>query len=99
MYKFEKTSDSPPLLLEGIIVLDRNGDKIGSIDSATVDRASGALSHVMIRMGRFGFVAARYMLPWHRFDYDDRRGAYRVDVSRQQLQAASLSEAPYGMGL
>jgi hypothetical protein len=99
MYKFHKANGSSSLLLEGTAVLGRNGVKLGSIESAIMDRASGALSHVVMRMGLFGFVAARYVLPWHRLDYDDRRAAYRVNLTRQQLQAASLPENPFGMGL
>ena len=94
-----KAFNSSSVLLEGAAVLDRNGDQIGSIESAIIDRASGALSHVVMSVKRFGFVATRYLLPWNRLDYDRRTVAYRVDLTREQLQATSLPEEPFGMGL
>lgn len=85
--------------LEGTAVVGPDGDRIGLIESAVVDRTSGSLSHVVTAVTRFGFVASRYMLPWHRLDYDRQRAAYRVDLTQGQLQAASLPQAPFGCGL
>jgi PRC-barrel domain len=86
-------------MLEGTAVVGRNGDRIGSIESAIVDGSSGALSHVVMSARSFGFVVSRYLLPWSDLDYDRRLVAYRVDLTRRQLQAASLPEDPFGIGL
>ena len=85
--------------LEGTAVLGPDGDRIGSIESAAIDRTSGSLSHVVMAVTRFGFVAARYMLPWHHLNYDRKLAAYRVDLSHGQLEAASLPQDPFGYGL
>jgi sporulation protein YlmC with PRC-barrel domain len=85
--------------LEGTAVVGRDGDQIGSIESAIIDRASGAVSHVVLSARRFGFIAARYLLPWDWLYYDRRLAAYRVNVTQGQLQAASISDNPFGMGL
>jgi hypothetical protein len=73
MYECDKKSGFSSLVLEGTSALGRNSDKIGSIESAIIDRASGALSHVVLGVGRVGFIAARYLLPWQRLDYDGAR--------------------------
>ncbi|MGY4350222.1 sporulation protein YlmC with PRC-barrel domain [Bradyrhizobium sp. GM7.3] len=84
---------------EGTAVVGRDGDRIGWIESAAIDRTSGSLSHVVITLTWFGFVATRYMLPWHRLDYDDQLAAFRLDLTPGQLQAASLPQNPFGCGL
>jgi sporulation protein YlmC with PRC-barrel domain len=84
---------------EGTAVVGPDGDRIGSIESAAIDRTSGSLSHVVIAVTWFGFVATRYMLPWHRLDYDHQLAAYRVDLTPGQLQAASPPQNPFGCGL
>lgn len=92
-------SNSSSVRLEGTAVVGPDGDRIGSIEAAAIDRTSGSLSHVVMAVTRFGFVAARYILPWHRLDYDRQLAAYRVDLTYGQLQAVSLPEAPFGCGL
>ncbi|WP_426611150.1 PRC-barrel domain-containing protein [Bradyrhizobium sp. McL0616] len=92
-------SNSSSVQLEGTAVVGPDGDRIGSIESAAIDRTSGSLSHVVMTVTRFGFVATRYLLPWHRLDYDRQLAAYRVDLTHGQLQAASLPQPPFGCGL
>jgi hypothetical protein len=94
-----QSSESSFIQLEGTTVVGPDGGRIGSIESAAVDRRSGSLSHVVMAVTRFGFVASRYMLPWHRLDYDSQLAAYRVDLTHRQLQAASLPQDPFGCGL
>jgi hypothetical protein len=57
------SSSSSPFRLEGATIVGPDGVRIGSIESAALDRTGGALSHVVICVRRFGFVAVRYMLP------------------------------------
>jgi PRC-barrel domain len=87
------------IVLEGTAVVGRDGDRIGSIESAIMDRASGALSCVVVDARRFGFVGPRYLLSWDCLVYDSHLVAYRVGLTRRQLQAASLPENPFGIGL
>ncbi|TYL99693.1 PRC-barrel domain containing protein [Bradyrhizobium rifense] len=92
-----EASEFSSVQLEGTAVVGPDGDRIGSIESAAIDRTSGSLSHVV--MTRFGFVTARYMLRWHHLDYDRQLAAYQVDLTHRQLQAASLPQQPFGYGL
>ncbi|WGD53205.1 PRC-barrel domain-containing protein [Bradyrhizobium sp. CB1650] len=94
-----QSSNASSVQLEGATVIGPDGDRIGSIESVTIDRTSGSLSHVVTSVRRFGFVAVRHLLPWHRLDYDRRLAAYRVDFTHRQLQAASLPQDPFGYGL
>lgn len=94
-----EASEFSSVQLEGTAVVGPDGDRIGSIESAAIDRTSGSLSHVVMAVKRFGFVTARYMLPWHHLDYDRQLAAYRVDLTHRQLQAASLPQEPFGYGL
>jgi hypothetical protein len=94
-----QSSSSSSVQLEGTAVVGPDGDQIGSIESAAIDQMSGALSHVVMRVRKFGFVAGRYLLRWNRLDYDRQLAAYRVNLTRKQLQACSLPEDPFGMGL
>ncbi|TYL96636.1 PRC-barrel domain containing protein [Bradyrhizobium rifense] len=94
-----QSSSSSSVQLEGIAVIGPDGDQIGSIESAAIDQMSGAISLVVMSVGKFGFVAGRYLLPWNRLDYDRQLAAYRVNLTRKQLKASSLPEDPFGMGL
>jgi hypothetical protein len=94
-----QSSKCSSVQLEGTVVVGPDGDRIGSIESVAIDLTSGSLSYVVMAVTRFGFVAARYMLPWHRLDYDRQLAAYRVDLTHRELQAASLPQNPFGYGL
>lgn len=99
MNNSNQPSNSSSVQLEGTAVVGPDGDRIGLIESAAIDRTSGSLSHVVMAVTRFGLVAARHILPWHRLDYDRQLAAYRVNLTYDQLQAASLPEDPFGCGL
>lgn len=94
-----QSSEFSPVQLEGTAVVSLEGYRIGTIESAAIDRTSGALSHVVMAATRFGFVAARYVLPWHSLEYDRQIVAYRVNITNRQLQAASVPQNPFGCGL
>jgi hypothetical protein len=92
-----QSSSSSSVQLEGTAVVGPDGDQIGSIQSAAVDQMSGALSHVVMSVAKFGCVVGRFLLPWNRLDYDRQLAAYRVNLTRKQ--ASSRPEDPFGMGL
>jgi hypothetical protein len=70
-------------------VKDRNGNKIGEIEDIVLDKLSNNIMFAVVSFGGFLGIGEKYHpLPWALLDYDEDDGAYVVDITKQQLQAA-----------
>jgi sporulation protein YlmC with PRC-barrel domain len=75
--------------VEGTSVYDPNGNKLGSIDTVMIDKASGKVSYAVLSFGGFlGMGTSKYPLPWNQLKYDTREGGYVVSVTEEQLKGA-----------
>jgi sporulation protein YlmC with PRC-barrel domain len=73
----------------GTKVTDRSGKKIGEIEDVVLDKQSNSILFAVVGFGGFLGMAEKYHpLPWASLDYDESRGAYVVDFTKDQLQAA-----------
>lgn len=73
----------------GTAVEDRAGNKIGSIEDIVLDKQTNAILFAVVGFGGFLGIAEKYHpLPWSALDYDYPRGAYVVDLTREQLEGA-----------
>ena len=84
--------------VEGTAVYDRQGEKLGSIDSVMIDKISGKVAYAVMSFGGFLGIGDRYHpLPWHVLTYDTAMGGYVVDLDRSKLEGApsyGTSETP-----
>jgi sporulation protein YlmC with PRC-barrel domain len=87
----------------GTKVTDRSGKKIGEIEDVVLDKQSNSILFAVVGFGGFLGMAEKYHpVPWATLDYDESQGAYSVDFTKEQLQAApagSIDELTRNDGL
>jgi sporulation protein YlmC with PRC-barrel domain len=88
---FER-SDNPVISSErvtGTNVYNANGDKLGSIETVMIDKLSGQVRYAVMSFGGFLGIGEKYhQLPWDGLTYDEDKGGYVVNLSRQALEGA-----------
>ena len=90
----DSTGESPNDLIasdrvEGTIVYDRDGEKLGRIENFMVDKRSGQVEYAVMSFGGFlGIGHDHYPLPWKMLNYDPAQGGYVVDLAKDKLEGA-----------
>jgi len=85
-------TDSPNRLIasnrvEGTAVYNRQGEKLGRIESFMVDKVSGRAEYAVMSFGGlFGFGDDHYPLPWDVLTYDIDKGGYVVALDKEKLK-------------
>ncbi len=75
--------------VEGTAVYGADRERIGDVYTLMIDKYSGHVEYAVVSLGGFLGIAERYHpLPWKVLTYDTELGGYRVNVTRQQLEAA-----------
>ncbi|SOC42070.1 PRC-barrel domain protein [Rhizobium subbaraonis] len=75
--------------VEGTSVYGADGKHIGAIERLILDKRSGHVSYAVLSFGGFlGIGSDHYPLPWSKLSYDESLGGYRVDVTKDQVEAA-----------
>ncbi|HTT03409.1 MAG TPA: PRC-barrel domain-containing protein [Steroidobacteraceae bacterium] len=73
----------------GTKVEDPSGRNIGEVEDVILDKQSNSIMFAVIGFGGFLGVAEKYHpLPWSALNYDEGRGSYIVNYTKEQLQAA-----------
>jgi len=73
----------------GTKVEDTSGRNIGSVEDVILDKQSNNIMFAVIGFGGFLGMAEKYHpLPWSALNYDEDRGSYVVNYTKEQLQAA-----------
>jgi sporulation protein YlmC with PRC-barrel domain len=73
----------------GTNVNDPRGKKIGTIEDVVLDKQSNNVMFAVVGFGGFLGMAEKYHpIPWESLDYDEGEGAYVVNFTREQLEAA-----------
>lgn len=79
--------------VEGTPVMDRNGSRIGIIDNFMVDKYTGRVAYAVMSFGgTFGFGSSLFPLPWPLLDYDEEKGGYVLDITKEELADAPRFE-------
>jgi len=74
--------------VEGTAVYNRQGDKLGRIESFMVDKVTGRADYAIMSFGGlFGFGEDHYPLPWAALEYDPDQGGYMVDLDKEKLKS------------
>jgi PRC-barrel domain len=75
--------------VEGTPVRRSNGEKIGTIERLMIDKLSGSVAYAVLSFGGFlGMGQKHAPIPWARLSYDQLLGAYRLEMSDEELTAA-----------
>src|SRR5262249_39326667 len=73
----------------GTKVTDPAGKKIGEIEDVVLDKQSNSILFAVVGFGGFLGMAEKYHpVPWSSLEYDESQGAYVVNYTKEQLQAA-----------
>ena len=80
--------------VEGTPVVDFEGTKIGMIDNFMVDKYTGRVAYAVMSFGgMFGLGQSLFPLPWPLLEYDEEKGGYVLDISKEELKEAPRFEA------
>lgn len=88
------TVDSPNTMIasdrvEGTVVYNREGERLGTVERFMVDKVSGQAEYAVLAFGGlFGLGHRHYPLPWKALTYDLEKGGYVVDVTKEQIEGA-----------
>jgi len=75
--------------IEGTPVIDRYGNKIGSIHSLMIEKESGQVAYAVLTFGGFlGLGSRAYPLPWSMLSYDREQHGYCVELRREDVESA-----------
>lgn len=75
--------------VEGTVVYNRGGDRLGHISHFMVDKQSGQARYAVLSFGGFlGMGHDHYPLPWSMLSYDTGKGGYVVDLDKEALDQA-----------
>jgi PRC-barrel domain len=72
--------------VEGTPVRRGSGEKIGTIERLMIDKLSGNVAYAVLSFGGFlGMGQKHAPIPWARLSYDRTLGAYRLEISDDEL--------------
>jgi len=75
--------------VEGTTVYGIDREKVGSVESVMIDKASGQVAYAVLSFGGFlGIGDEQFPLPWQSLKYDIELGGYLTNVTKEQLQGA-----------
>lgn len=75
--------------VEGTVVYNREGEKLGTVKNFMVDKRSGKAEYAVMEFGGlFGIGSDLYPLPWDLLDYDPEAAGYVVDLDKEKLKDA-----------
>lgn len=85
--------DTPNLIasdkVEGTAVYGRDGERIGSIQRIILEKRGGRVAYAILSFGGFwGIGDDYYPLPWEKLIYDEGLDGYRIDLTKEQVEAA-----------
>src|SRR6476660_7715398 len=72
--------------VEGTVVYDPDGRRMGSIKRLIIEKVSGRIAYVVISFGEASESA--HALPWEKLNYDQNLGGYHTDITEIQLREA-----------
>jgi len=75
--------------VDGTVVYNRAGERLGTIRNFMVDKRSGKAQYAVLQFGGlFGIGSDYYPIPWEMLDYDVNQGGYVVNIEKSQIEGA-----------
>jgi hypothetical protein len=75
--------------VEGTVVYNRQGERLGTVYNFMVDKRSGQVAYAVMSFGGFlGMGESYHPLPWKVLTYDTSKGGYVVDLDKDRLKSA-----------
>ena len=74
--------------VEGTQLFDRDGEKLGTVRRVMIGKRDGKVRYAVIGYGGlFGMGEDNYPLPWDALEYDTRLEGYKLNRSKNDLDA------------
>jgi hypothetical protein len=90
----EKHSLIPSDRVEGTEVRRSNGARIGTIERVMIDKITGSVAYAVLSFGGFLGMGRKHLpIPWEKLKYDRNLGAYRLDLTDEELRRAPAYES------
>jgi sporulation protein YlmC with PRC-barrel domain len=75
--------------VEGTVVYNPAGDKVGTVSNIMIDKLSGRVAYAVLSTGGIlGIGKEAIALPWEVLTYNTDKGGYVVDVDHAKLEEA-----------
>lgn len=75
--------------VDGTAVYGADGERIGSVKRIILEKRGGRVAYAVLSFGGFlGIGDDYYPLPWEKLSYDESLDGYRIDLTREQIEAA-----------
>ena len=75
--------------VEGTVVYDRSGERLGAVHNFMVDKVSGQVAYAVLAFGGFlGLGENHHPLPWRALTYSTELGGYVVDIDPGSVAGA-----------
>ena len=79
--------------VDGTVVYNRDGDKLGTVHHFMVGKRDGRVRYAIMSFGGlFGMGERYHPLPWDVLTYDTDKGGYSVDLDKDKLKDAPSYE-------
>ena len=79
--------------VDGTVVYNREGERLGSIHHFMVGKRNGRVEYAVLSFGGlFGMGERYHPLPWKALDYDTGKGGFVVDIDKEQLKSGPSFE-------
>lgn len=73
----------------GTKVRDASGKDIGEVKDIVLDKTSNNIMFAVVSFGGFLGMGEKYhAVPWAQLDYDPASNSYRINMTKEQLEAA-----------
>jgi len=75
--------------VDGTVVYNPNGDRLGTIHHVMIHKLQGNIAYVVMSSGGFLGIGESYNpVPWNSLVYDENMGGYVLDADRARLERA-----------
>jgi PRC-barrel domain len=80
--------------VEGTVVYNRQGEKLGEVYNFMVGKRSGEVAYAIMSFGGFLGIGQKYHpLPWNVLTYDTSKKGYVIDADKERLMGAPSYQA------
>ena len=85
--------------IEGTLVCRLDGTQLGAVERLMINKISGQVAYAVVKCVDHPFVGKmRFPIRWDAMTYDRRRGAYRVDLTADEIRRAPAVDGGFDWG-
>ena len=103
MYAQSRAGVMHPLVasdrIEGTMVCRLDGAQLGTIERLVINKVSGQVAYAIVKsLEKSDVRKIRFPVRWEGLHYDQRRGAYLVDLTEQEIRRMPAGNGGFDWG-